>query len=94
MQQTPKETINNKNVLSTEELASIFIVFNLISSYSVWLRENTNQKNSEYDHFTRRDFVPVCFCGLSNLVINEAVAPSEIIFFWIFIFDPESGPNL
>ena len=60
----------NKNFLSTEELASIFIVFNLISFYSVRMRENTNQKNSEYGHFTRRDFVPVYFCGLPDLVIN------------------------
>ena len=27
-----------------------------ISSYSVWMRENTNQENSEYGHFSRSAF--------------------------------------
>ena len=37
-----------------------------ISPYSVEMRENTDQKNSEYGHFSRSVCFNLCFCSLLN----------------------------
>ena len=35
-------------------------------SYSVKMRENTNQKNSAYGHFSRSVYFDFCFCSVLN----------------------------
>ena len=52
----------SNNLFFTEHLwstASEKLTLKSISPYSVWMRENTDQKNSEYGHFWRSDCLSV-----------------------------------
>ena len=42
--------------------------YDYISPYSVWMRENTDQNNSEYGHFSRSDLIRIF---MLNVKANE-----------------------
>ena len=42
-----------------------------ISPYSVWMRENTDQKNSKYGHFLRSEWLRYCWI-LKKLFIKKS----------------------
>ena len=83
---TKKHWLREKCPYSEFFLVRIFFAFGLITeTYSVRMWENTDQRNSEYGHFSRSDLKnSYLVCSMSNkLLLNDA--KTEVIILYLYV---------